>query len=48
MTKVFFPLSRDKTSLLYGDSAADADGYVNQYGLSRKVPLPVLFSAFNL
>ncbi|KAJ7859157.1 aryl-alcohol dehydrogenase [Mycena olivaceomarginata] len=36
MTKVCFPLSRDKTSLLYGGPAADADGYVNQYGLSRK------------
>ncbi|KAJ7364280.1 NADP-dependent oxidoreductase domain-containing protein, partial [Mycena albidolilacea] len=37
MTKVFFPLSRDKTSFLYGGPAVDADGYVNQYGLSRKM-----------
>jgi len=34
MTKVFFPLSRGK--LLFPGPAADSNGLVNQYGLSRK------------
>ncbi|KAJ7476026.1 Aldo/keto reductase [Mycena latifolia] len=36
MTKVFFAISRDPTELLYGKLDMDSDGYVNQYGLSRK------------
>ncbi|KAJ7903311.1 Aldo/keto reductase [Mycena olivaceomarginata] len=34
MTKVFFPLSGNK--IVYPGPAADSEGYVNQYGLSRK------------
>ncbi|KAJ6507931.1 Aldo keto reductase [Mycena vitilis] len=37
MTKVFFPLNRDSGGeMLFGTAADDANGYVNQYGLSRK------------
>ncbi|KAJ7928813.1 aryl-alcohol dehydrogenase [Mycena leptocephala] len=36
MTKVFFPVSRDQAQLIFPGPAADAEGYVNQYGLSRK------------
>ncbi|KAJ6507934.1 aryl-alcohol dehydrogenase [Mycena vitilis] len=37
MTKVFFPLNRNSgEKMLYGSAADDANGYVNQYGLSRK------------
>ncbi|KAJ6532014.1 aryl-alcohol dehydrogenase [Mycena capillaripes] len=36
MTKVYFPLSRDPTRLLYGTPEDDSNGYVNQHGLSRK------------
>ncbi|KAJ7364265.1 aryl-alcohol dehydrogenase [Mycena albidolilacea] len=36
MTKVFFPVTRDQRTLVLGGPADDAEGYVNQYGLSRK------------
>ncbi|KAK7033311.1 Aldo-ket-red domain-containing protein [Favolaschia claudopus] len=36
MTKVYFPVSRDPTKLLYPGPEAEATGYVNQSGLSRK------------
>ncbi|KAJ7364283.1 aryl-alcohol dehydrogenase [Mycena albidolilacea] len=44
MTKVFYPVPRDQTTLLNGGPEDDAEGYVNQYGLSRKVPSPSLTS----
>ncbi|KAJ7261765.1 Aldo keto reductase [Mycena haematopus] len=36
MTKVYAPLSRDESQLLRPGPTTDAEGYVNQYGLSRK------------
>ncbi|KAJ7364277.1 Aldo/keto reductase, partial [Mycena albidolilacea] len=42
MTKVFYPVPHDQTTLLNGGPEDDAEGYVNQYGLSRKVPSPPL------
>ncbi|KAF7336790.1 Aldo-ket-red domain-containing protein [Mycena venus] len=36
MTKVFFPVTRDQMTLVLGGPADDANGYTNQYGLSRK------------
>ncbi|KAJ7656312.1 Aldo keto reductase [Mycena polygramma] len=37
MTKVFFPLNRNVgENMLFGTAADDSNGYVNQYGLSRK------------
>jgi aryl-alcohol dehydrogenase-like predicted oxidoreductase len=42
MTKVYYAVSRDQTQLLRtggpdADAALEADGYANQFGLSRKV-----------
>jgi aryl-alcohol dehydrogenase-like predicted oxidoreductase len=48
MTKAFFPVSRDQAQLIFPGPAADADGYVNQYGLSRKVFHSSPFSRFQL
>ncbi|KAJ7678995.1 aryl-alcohol dehydrogenase [Mycena polygramma] len=36
MTKVFYPVSRDPTKMLFGTLADDSEGYANQWGLSRK------------
>ncbi|KAJ6532018.1 aryl-alcohol dehydrogenase [Mycena capillaripes] len=36
LTKVFFPVAREQTEMVFPGPAADADRYVNQYGLSRK------------
>ncbi|KAJ7158542.1 Aldo keto reductase [Mycena filopes] len=36
LTKVFYPVSRDPAKLVYGTPAADGEGYVNQWGSSRK------------
>ncbi|KAJ6513010.1 Aldo keto reductase [Mycena sanguinolenta] len=36
MTKVYFPVSRDETQPVAPGPTTDAEGYVNQYGLSRK------------
>ncbi|KAJ7273935.1 NADP-dependent oxidoreductase domain-containing protein [Mycena rebaudengoi] len=36
MTKVFAPISPEPTTVLYDVPNYDRDGYVNQYGLSRK------------
>ncbi|KAJ7168463.1 Aldo keto reductase [Mycena filopes] len=36
LTKVFYPLSRDPAKLVHGTPAADGEGYVNQWGSSRK------------
>ncbi|KAF7374685.1 Aldo-ket-red domain-containing protein [Mycena sanguinolenta] len=36
MTKVYFPVSRDETQPVPPGPTTDAEGYVNQYGLSRK------------
>ncbi|KAJ7367511.1 NADP-dependent oxidoreductase domain-containing protein [Mycena albidolilacea] len=37
MTKIFLAVSKNTTEVLYGDADLDLKGYVNQYGLSRKV-----------
>lgn len=39
MTKLFLPVAKDPKEMLFGDPNLDAKGYVNQYGLSRKVAL---------
>ncbi|KAJ7261766.1 Aldo/keto reductase [Mycena haematopus] len=36
MTKVYFPVSRDELKLVRPGPTTDAEGYANQYGLSRK------------
>ncbi|KAJ7666003.1 aryl-alcohol dehydrogenase [Mycena polygramma] len=36
LTKVFFPVARSQTEMVFPGTAADEDRYVNQYGLSRK------------
>ncbi|KAJ6498761.1 Aldo keto reductase [Mycena sanguinolenta] len=36
MTKVYCPVSRDETQLVRPGPTTDTEGYVNQYGLSRK------------
>jgi len=36
MTKVFFTVARTYGDIIYGDRKPDEEGYVNQYGLSRK------------
>ncbi|KAJ6623984.1 NADP-dependent oxidoreductase domain-containing protein [Mycena sp. CBHHK59/15] len=36
MTKLYFPISRDKSEMMYQRADLDQTGYANQYGLSRK------------
>ncbi|KAJ6510876.1 NADP-dependent oxidoreductase domain-containing protein [Mycena sanguinolenta] len=36
MTKVYFPVSRDELDWIIPGPTTDSEGYVNQYGLSRK------------
>ncbi|KAF7336771.1 Aldo-ket-red domain-containing protein [Mycena venus] len=48
MTKVFFPLCRDSKTQLFPGPEIDSMGYVNQYGLSRKVLLVSSFLAIQL
>jgi hypothetical protein len=43
MTKLCGAVSRDAQEALYGRTDLDSSGYVNQYGLSRKV---CIFSKF--
>jgi hypothetical protein len=42
MTKIFLAASKNTTEVLYGDADLDLKGYVNQYGLSRKVTVFIL------